>query len=420
MGMLWESSCPVRWKRVARGFQALAAVGLMATMFAVAGCKDKSQSDTSGTGGGAGGTSTSSTPSTGDIMIGEYASLTGGTATFGTSSHNGAQLAIDEVNAAGGINGRKLKLVTEDDQSKPEVASTVVTKLITQDKVVAVLGEVASTRSLAAAPVCQQNKVPMISPSSTNPKVTQVGDFIFRVCFTDDFQAAVAAKFAFDQGYKSVAVFKDIKNDYSVAFAQVFSDKFKSFGGQIAGEQTYQEGDTDFKAQLTSLKALNPNAILVPGYYTEVGTIARQAREVGLNVPLVGGDGWDSPQLVPGAGTALEGCFFTDHYFSTQLKEPVIQDFIKAYKGKYNADPDALCALAYDAAKILIDAMKRAKAIDGPGIRDALADTKDFQGVTGKITIDANRNARKEALVLQIKGKDFTVFKSYTPEQVGL
>ncbi len=355
-----------------------------------------------------------------EIMVGEYASLTGGTATFGTSTHNGIQLAIDEVNAAGGVKGKKLKLVTEDDASKPDNARTVVTKLITRDKVVAVLGEVASTRSMAAAPVCQQNKVPMISPSSTNPEVTKKGDYIFRVCFTDDFQAAVAGKFAYDQGFKKVAVFTDMKNDYSVAFGKFFSEMFIKSGGKISGEQTYQEGDTDFKAQLNSLKATNPDAILVPGYYTEVGTIARQAKEIGLNVPLIGGDGWDSPQLVPGAGTALEGSFFSDHYFSTSLKEANTQSFITAFKAKYKQEPDALAALGYDAAKMLIDAMGRAGSLDGTGIRDALATTKDFPGVTGKITMDANRNARKAAVIFQIKGTEFNVFKSYTPDQVGL
>lgn len=378
---------------------------LLAVGSVISGCKNKSTAPAS---------------ESSEILVGEYASLTGGTATFGTSTHNGIQLAIDEANAAGGVKGKKLKLITEDDTSKPDVARNVVTKLIDLDKVVAVLGEVASTRSMAAAPVCQQNKIPMISPSSTNPDVTKKGDYIFRVCFTDDFQAAVAAKFAFDQGFKKVAIFTDMKNDYSVAFGKYFSQMLIKLGGKIVGEQTYQEGDTDFKAQLNSLKSLNPDAVLVPGYYTEVGTIARQAKEIGLNVPLIGGDGWDSPQLVPGAGTALEGSFFSDHYFSTALKEGNTQSFITAFKAKYNQEPDALAALGYDAAKMLIDAMGRAATMDGTGIRDALAVTKDFPGVTGKITMDANRNARKAAVIFQIKGTEFKVFKSYTPDQVGL
>ena len=377
---------------------------LALSTLALVGCKDKS-----------GGAASSST----EIKVGEYASLTGDTATFGQSTHLGIQLAIDEAKSAGGVNGKTITLVTEDDASKPDQAQSVVTKLITQDKVVAVLGEVASTRSMRGGAVCQQNMIPMISPSSTNPRVTQVGNYVFRVCFTDDFQGAVDAKFAHDQGYKKVAVFKDLKSDYSVGFSDVFAKEFTKLGGAITKVQSYQSGDTDFKAQLNSLKAGNPDAVLVPGYYTEMGTIARQAKDVGLNVPLLGGDGWDSPELVPGAGDALEGSFFADHYFSTELKDPATVSFIAAFKAKNGKDPDALAALGYDTAKVLIDAIKRAKTIDGAGIRDAIAATKDFPGVTGKISIDANRNARKSALVFQIKGKEFKVFKTYTPEQVG-
>lgn len=404
-------------RNVAAGLLAFAALSF-------AGCKDPNTGKTGSTAGAAGGgrpaTSASGNAVTGnEILVGEFASLTGSTATFGQGTHNGIQLAIDEANAAGGVNGKKIVLKTEDDASKPEQAQTVVTKLCTEDKVVAVLGEVASTRSMRGGSVCQKYGVPMITPSSTNPAVTEIGDCVFRVCFTDDFQAAVAAHFAHDQGFKKVAIFKDIKNDYSIGYAKNFSDEFTKLGGQITGEQTYQAEDTDFKAQLNSLKGQNPDAILVPGYYSEVGTIARQARDVGLNVPLIGGDGWDSPQLIPGAGTALEGCFFTDHYFSTELENPDTKKFIDAFKAKYGTNPDALAALGYDAARLLVDALKRAKTLDGPGIREAIASTKDFPGVTGKTTIDENGNARKSALVFQIKGNAFKVFKTYTPEQIG-
>lgn len=354
-----------------------------------------------------------------EIIIGEYASLTGTTATFGVSTHNGVLLAIEEANAAGGINGKKIKLITEDDRSKADEARVVVTKLVTQNKAVAVLGEVASTRSMTAAPVCQQYKVPMVSPSSTNPEVTRKGDYIFRVCFTDDFQAAVVGKFAYDKGYRKAAIFKDMKNDYSVAFADNFAKSFVKQGGKVVGEQSYQEGDTDFKSQLNSLKAAGPDAILCPGYYSEVGTIARQAREIGLNVPILGGDGWDSPKLVPGAGTALNGCFFSNHRFSRELELPEIKAFIANFKKKYNENPDALAALGYDAAGLVVDAMKRATKLDGPGIRDAIAQTKGYKGVTGVITLDQNRNARKEALILRIDGEAFRVEKTYRPEELG-
>ncbi|HEV2064746.1 MAG TPA: ABC transporter substrate-binding protein, partial [Thermoanaerobaculia bacterium] len=247
-----------------------------------------------------------------EILIGEYGSLTGGIATFGISTRDGSQMAFDEINAAGGVLGQKIKLLVEDDQSKPEEASTVVTKLINQNHVVAMLGHVASTHSLAAAPICQANKVPMITPSSTNPRVTQQGNYIFRVCFIDPFQGAVMAKFAADTlKVKKVAQLVDVRSDYSVGLQTFFRQHFKSLGGEIVSEQSYSAGDSDFRAQLTQIKATNPEAIYVPGYYTEVGTIARQARELGITVPLLGGDGWDSPKLWEIGGEALNGCYFS-------------------------------------------------------------------------------------------------------------
>ncbi|HSV73388.1 MAG TPA: ABC transporter substrate-binding protein [Chthonomonadales bacterium] len=383
----------------------VALVVALAAVIVVAGCRQRSVAPSD------------------EILVGHFTPLTGTTSTFGISTHRGVQLAIDEVNAAGGVNGKRIRLVTEDTASKPDVARTVVTKLVTQDRVVAVLGEVASTRSLAAAPVCQSHQVPMISPASTNVEVTRKGDYIFRVCFTDDFQGAVQAHFAWDQGWRRAAIFRDIKNDYSVALADSFAATFRRLGGEIVGEQSYQEGDADFKAQLNSLKALRPDVLLVPGYYSEVGTIARHARQIGLTAPLLGGDGWDSPTLVAGAGGpggALEGSAFTNHHFSTELDSPHVQAFINSFTTRYGSKPDSLAALGYDAAKLLASAMQRAKALDGPSLRDAIAQTRDFPGVTGMITIDANRNARKDALILQVVGERFTVKRAYSPEQIGL
>jgi branched-chain amino acid transport system substrate-binding protein len=347
--------------------------------------------------------------------VGEYSSLTGGTATFGQSTHNAILLAYDEVNAAGGVLGRKLKVLTEDDQSKPEEAATAATKLISQNGVVALLGEVASSRSLAAAPIAQSNKVPMISPSSTNPKVTQVGDYIFRVCFLDSFQGAVMAKFVTNTlKLKKVAVLYDVRNDYSVGLRGFFSEAFKGMGGQVVGEQSYSEGDSDFRAQLTQLKSLKPEAIYVPGYYTEAGTIARQARELGLTVPLLGGDGWDSPKLFEIGGEAIKGSYISNHY-SVDDPNPVIQKFLKDYKARHGATPDALAALAYDAAKILADAIKRAGTTEGPKLRDAIAATKDFAGVTGTITIGPDRNAIKPAFLLKVGSGKFDLVETIAP-----
>jgi branched-chain amino acid transport system substrate-binding protein len=390
---------------------------VLGASFTLIGCKDKS----GGEGGGGTAAESRGNVVTGDtIKIGEYGSFTGGTAGFGKATHNGILLALKEVNDAGGINGKKVEIIDEDDQSDATKAQTVVQKLVNQDKVLAIIGEVASSRSLRAAPVCQEAKVPMVSPSSTNPKVTEVGDYIFRVCFTDDFQGVVAAQFAYDQGFRNMAVFTDIKSDYSKAFSQYFTEKFTALGGKIAAEQTYQEGDSDFKAQLTTIKGANPDALMVPGYYTEVGTIAKQAREIGMKTPFVGGDGWDDPALFKGAGTALEGSFLTNHYFNRDLPDERIKSFVDKYKAAYGTYPGALDALAYDAAKILFEAIKNAKTLDGVGVKEALAATKDFPGITGVITIDAKRNARKDALVLQVKGEQYKVFKSYKPEQLGL
>lgn len=341
--------------------------------------------------------------SEGKILIGEYASMTGGTATFGQSSHRGAALATEEVNAAGGVLGKKIELLTEDNQSKPEEAKTAVLKLIKQDRVVAVLGEVASSRSLAAAPECQKNKIPMVSPASTNPKVTEIGDYIFRTCFVDSFQGEGMAKFAREKlGLSKVAILKDVKNDYSVGLADFFEKTFKASGGEIVEIQSYSEGDIDFRAQLTAIKGKGPDGVFVPGYYTEVGLIARQARELGLNVPLMGGDGWDSAKTLEIGGDAVNGCYFSNHY-ATDDPDPKIQGFIQKYKTKYGETPDAMAVLGYDAASLLYDAIKRAGSADSTKIRDALATTKDFPAVSGALTMDENRNAKKKLVILKIE-----------------
>jgi branched-chain amino acid transport system substrate-binding protein len=349
------------------------------------------------------------------IKVGEFASLTGSEATFGQSSHKGTQMAIDDLNAVGGILGKKFELLTEDDQSQAGQPATVVRKLISNDGVVAILGEVASSRSLEAAPICQQNQIPMISPSYTNPKVTETGDYIFRVCFIDPFQGTVMAQFARKTlKLNSVAVLTDVKSDYSLGLAKFFKESFAAAGGKIVTEQNYSGGDKDFNAQLTAIKATNPDGIFVPGYYTEVGLIALQARQLGITAPIFGGDGWESSALVPIGGAALEGCYFSTH-FSPQDTTPVIQDFVKKFQAKFNETPDAMAALGYDSAMILADAMKRAGTTDGAKVRDMLAAEKDFAGVTGKITIDAQRNASKPAVILEIKGGQFNYVQTISP-----
>jgi branched-chain amino acid transport system substrate-binding protein len=341
------------------------------------------------------------------ILLGHVASMSGEQATFGASTDNAVRLAIEEQNAKGGVKGKKIAVKTLDDQGKPEEAAVATTRLITDDKVVLVLGEVASSRSLAMAPIADQMKVPMISPSSTNPKVTKDGDrtrpFVFRVCFIDPFQGTVMAKFAIENlKVKNVAVLRDVGNDYSVGLADFFSAKFKELGGTIVTDQSFKAGDQDFKAQLTTIKNKKPDAVFVPGYYTDVALIGRQARELGMKVPLLGGDGWDSAKLYEIAQGALDGSFFSNHY-THENPAPVIQDFVKKYKEKYGDTPDALAAMGYDAAKVAIAAIERAPDLSGAALAQAIAQTKDFEGVTGTININEDHNAVKSAVVLGIE-----------------
>lgn len=350
------------------------------------------------------------------IKIGEFASLTGKDATFGISSHQGTLMAIEEINAAGGLLGKKLELLTEDDQCKPGESATVVNKLISRDGVIAILGEVASTRSMEAAKICQDGKVPMISPSSTNPDVTKTGEYIFRVCFIDPFQGTVMANFATKTlKLKRVAVFTDVKSDYSKGLAKFFKEQFKANGGEIVSELDYNGGDKDFKAQLTSMKSENPDGVFVPGYYTECALICVQARQLGLNVPLFGGDGWESSKLTEIGAEAVEGNYFSTHYspaVATDFSKKFVENFGKRWQGQ---TPDALAACGYDSAIVLADAIKRAGSTDPQKLRDAIAATKDFQAVTGKITINENRDASKSAVILQVAGGKFKYLETVEP-----
>ena len=350
------------------------------------------------------------------IKVGEYASLTGGRATFGVSSHEGTIMAIDEINAAGGVLGKKLELITEDDLSKPGEPATVVNKLIARDNVVAVLGEVASSASLEAAPICQQDKIPMISPASTNPDVTKTGDYIFRVCFIDPFQGTVMANFATKTlKAKRVAVFTDVKNDYSKGLAKYFKEQFAANGGEIATELDYNAGDKDFKAQLTTIKAANPDAVFVPGYYTEVAVICAQAKQLGLNVPFFGGDGWESEDLLKIGGDAVEGNYFSSHYHpavGSDLCRAFVENYRKRYGGK---TPDTMAALGYDSALVLADAIKRAGTTDPAKLRDAIAATKNFPAVTSTLTLNENRDPIKSAVIIQIKNGKFEYLETVEP-----
>jgi branched-chain amino acid transport system substrate-binding protein len=387
------------------------AVAIATLSLTLAGCPPKGETGSGTAAAGNGG---------GEILVGEYGSLTGSEATFGTSTHNGIMMAIDEINGAGGINGRKIKVVTEDDQSKAEEAANAVTKLISENNVVAVLGEVASSSSIAAAPICQQNKVPMITPSSTNPEVTKKGDYIFRMCFTDDYQGHSLADYvAKTLGVKKAAILTDVKSDYSQGLAHYFEESFTKDGGQIVARASYAKGDADFHAQLNTLKQANPEILFVPGYYTDIGQIASQAKDLGITAPLVGGDGWESPKLIEIGGKALEGAYYSNHYFYGD-PAPIVHDFVTKYKDRFGANPDAMAALGYDAARALADAMKRAKTIKGQDLRDAIAATKNFPGVTGTITLGPDRNPIGKKLVIEeIRNGQLNLKATVDPAQQG-
>jgi branched-chain amino acid transport system substrate-binding protein len=350
------------------------------------------------------------------FKVGEIASLTGKEAAFGQSSHKGTVLAFEELDRLGGVLGKKLELVSEDNQSKAGESATIAKKLISRDKVVALLGEVASSRSLEMAPIAQASHIPMISPSSTNPKVTETGNYIFRVCFIDPFQGVVMAKFAKDTlKVRKVALLTSVSSAYSVGLAKYFRERFLADGGAVAIEQKFSEGDKDFKAQLTAIKAAGVEGIFVPGYYTEAALICKQAKDLGLDLPLFGGDGWEAPQLIEIGGTAVEGAYYSTHY-SPENQTPLVQDFVKKFRARWNGEtPDAMAALGYDSAMVLADAMKRAASTEPAKLRDAIAATKDYPGITGNTTIDAQRNATKAAVVITVKNGQFKFVEAVAP-----
>jgi len=391
---------------------------LAALTVAAFGCREKKQQvDVAATKGEA---PTTSAAATGDtVWIGHVGSLSGNDAVFGQSTDNGTKLAVEEQNKKNGIKGKKVMLKTLDDQGKPEEAAVAATRLITQDKVSVLLGEVASTRSLAMASIADSNRIPMVSSGSTNPRVTKDGDkvrpYVFRICFLDNFAGTVMAKFVHENlKLTKVAILRDVGNDYSMGLAQFFRETFQKNGGEIVAEQSFKAGEQDFKAQLTAIKGKNPELLYVPGYYAEVSLIARQARELGMKLPLAGGDGWDSAKLYEVAKGALDGSYFSTHY-SGDDPSPTVQDFITRYKAVYNTPPDTLAVLGYDAAKVAMDAMDRATELSGPAIRDALEKTKDFKAVSGTVTIDPDHNPIKTAVIMSIEQNKATYTATVQP-----
>ncbi|MGE4588408.1 MAG: ABC transporter substrate-binding protein [Acidaminococcaceae bacterium] len=353
-----------------------------------------------------------------EIKIGLLNEMTGGNATIGTAAANGAKLAIKEINANGGLLGKQIKAVVADNKSEPSEAANAMTKLLTQDRVVAVTGTFSSSNAIAAASVAEANKIPYLVAGATNPKVTvdektkNVKKYIYRVCFIDPFQGTVAANFAAkDLKVKKAAMLVDNSSDYSKGLAEFFEAAFKKEGGEIVANEAYLQKDTDFKATLTKIKSKGADILYVPGYYEEVGKIVKQAREMGITVPIIGADGWDSPKLVEIASVAaLNNTYFTNHY-SVEDTSPKAQAFVKAYSKEYGQKPEALAVLGYDAVYVLADAIKRANSTDSAKIIEALAATKDFPAISGITTINKTHDADKNAVVIEMKdGKQ--VFKA--------
>ena len=364
---------------------------------------------------GCGAKKDSTSETTGDIKIGVVLPLTGSISSFGKSGQNGIKLLEEEVNKAGGINGRNIKFLFEDDEGKPDTATTVGTKLISNDNVVAIVGPLTSGACIALGPIATQSKIPMVTGTGTNPDVTKKGgEYVYRACFIDPFQGTVIAKFASeDLKATTAAILYDNGNDYSKGLAEFFEKSFVAAGGKIVAKETYATNDKDFKAQLTKIKPTNPDVILLPDYYATVGNIAKQARALDITVPLMGGDGWDSADLFKVGGDAVNGCYLSDHY-SADDTSPLIVKFQKDYKAKYTTDADAMAVLNYDAAKILVEAIKTAGKTDGPSIKAALAKT-NIEVVSGKVTFDANRDAIKSAVILKVEGGKFNFVKKLNP-----
>jgi branched-chain amino acid transport system substrate-binding protein len=351
------------------------------------------------------------------LKIGEVNPISGAIGQYGTTCHKGIELAIEQANAAGGILSRSIELVTEDNQSKPGQTATIVRKLITQDKVAAIVGDLTSSATMEGAPIAQNAKVPMVTPLATNPKVTEIGDYIFRVCFVDEFQGRVMARFATERlKATKAAILTDVKQDYSVGLGDFFKQTFTAASGTIAREQSYSSGDADFRAQLTSIKAARPDVLFVPGYYPEVSIILKQARQLGLTIPIIGCEAWDNPTLLQVAGSAANGCYFSNQ-FSADDPAPVVQEFDKVYQQKFGSRPDNFAALGYDAARVVLEAIKKAGSVDSTAIRDAIAQTKDFPGVSGNISIDSKRNASKPVVILAIKDDRIQYLEKINPAE---
>jgi branched-chain amino acid transport system substrate-binding protein len=350
-----------------------------------------------------------------NIKLGVFGDYTGQTSSFGVSTFSGIKMAVEEINASGGIKGRKIEISIQNDDGKPENTLSVVTKLIEEEKVDFLIGSPTSTNSLIAAALAQKAKIPMITPTATNPKVTEIGDYIFRACFVDSVQGEVMAKFAFETlKIRRIALIVDLSSDYSKGLTDSFTTAFKKLGGSIVSRQFYNQNEEDFGQLVQTVKKTKPQAIYISGYYNQVAEIALETQSQKLKTIFLGGDGWDSPNLLDIAKKSLDNSYFTNH-FATSEPSDVVQNFVTRYKKLYNLDPDSFAALGYDSVNMLADALNRADSIDKKVVRDSLATTQEFVGVTGKISFDSNRNAKKPVYLLKIGGGKFIYNSTILP-----
>ena len=346
--------------------------------------------------------------------IGFFAPMSGAQASFGMDAVNGAKLAIEEINLAGGVLGHPIKLIIKDTESQSEQTNVVVSELINTDKVAALVGEIASDRSLIAAPVAQASGIPLITPGATTEKVTAAGDYIFRACYTDAFQAAIMAKFARSIDVEKAAILFDASNPYGSGLMEAFKADFLQHGGTIVAEEFYSAGDTDFTAQLNAIKEKNPDSIFVPGYYPEAALMIRQARQLGIEAPFLGTDGWDSAEFLKVGGQTVNNCYFASH-FSSEHASDKVKVFSDAYSAKFQSTPPPLAALAYDSIWLLADSLKRSGTAEPAALRDAIAATRDFPGVTGNISFDQSRDPKKPGIVIRVQDGKFTYLETVEP-----
>ncbi|MBO8159660.1 ABC transporter substrate-binding protein [Thermosyntropha sp.] len=343
-----------------------------------------------------------------EILVGINAELSGAVASYGTNARDGAMLAIEQINAEGGVLGKKINAIERDNKSQADEAMSVSADLVGKG-IVAQIGPLTSGNVQGCTLVMMDNKIPLIAPAATAVNVTvnekgETLDYIFRVCFIDPFQGTLMAQFAYENlGAKTAVILKDASSDYGKGLAEYFKKTFTEKGGKILAEEGFVKGDRDFRATLTKIRGLNPDFIYVPGYYEEVAPLIKQARELGITAPMGGGDGWDSPDMIEVAGKAnLNNTYFTNHY-SVQDQNPKVQKFVKAYKEKYNKEPDAFAALAYDAVQLLAQAIKDANSTNPEDIKNALENIKDFEGVTGRMSIDEQHNPVKAGVIIEFK-----------------